>query len=839
MPAAVISNTSDTMQVLVLGHGGAMARECLRLCKENGLSGQELLLSSSSLEQKLQEFAQRPVYKLVLIDLKQGFEPSIKNALNFAKSQNWPTLYIGHWKSDYGADRQLQLLDLITKNRESSGERIVSLFSSKTATIADPQTTLYPLVEESVFPLLPEFLFSPNTAPKRIVSGKAVLSSSLLSFLPGNYSVSPEKPGKKVAMQVPEKLLEQLLVKTRLLEERFIQLVRSSVAEQAPPKKTIPSKSPTLVKKTSKKPEKKASFEAEVRELFKVEQREEKQESAQKKLSSGKRIVAKNRRKKLLLFLSSFFFGFAAATTILSLSFFLSLGRLEQKKWRKIFLWQYQAIKPLLTTGFTDKTEKRLKEIEHQEILVVQKNELTRLASELLQSFFNQELSKPELIPQIQALFARHTAFETTDDNSPVSSLVEKLPSLLASENKKTYLVLLQNEHELRPSGGLVESVIFITIEDARLVDSKVFDVFTLERALKGELVAPADFKDVRGLESLPLREANWDPDFPSAARQIQKQIKTGLGVQVDGVFALNLESLAHILSALGPVGIADEREIVTADTLSDQAFSHYELQLVERLDSSLFLTELARALLEKLSKLSVSQSRSLLVELEQAAKSGALFFADLSSSPLESWSGAIVTPSCPGDTVAKSTESCHIDYFALYESNVGANKLNYELEQEMDHLAVLKRGFVEHERNILVTNTSNDERQTYHGYMRFLLPSSARLSSVYINQKKIDSKDIIHLQNHGKKQYGLRYSVAAGRKSAIRLQYQTPLPEQVKEYGFFEQAQPGIFNPLRLRVQYSSEKEPRLLAPKAEISESMVIFSEIINTGKLFMIKF
>lgn len=836
MPATVISNTSDTMQVLVLSHGGAIAKECLRLCKENGLSGQEILLSSSSLEQKLQEFTQRPVYKLVLIDLKQGFEPSIKNALDFAKSQNWPTLYIGHWRSDYGADKQLQLLDLIAKNKESSGERIASLFSSKTATITDPQTRLYPLVEESVFPLLPELLFSPNASPERIVSGRAVFSSSLLSFLPSNYSVSPENPGKKTAIQVPEKLLEQLLVEAKLLEERLIQLVRSNVTEQVTPKKVIPPKSPEPVKKTSKKPEEKVSFEAEVKELFRVEQREEKQEKAQKKLKKGKKIVKKNKRKKTLLFFSSLVLGISAAMLCLLEIFYFSFSQLENENWRSFFNWQYRAVKPLLSEKTIKNIDSRLQEIDQEKVVEEQKNIVLESASGLFQAVFNQNKGSAGLISSLQSNFSSHTSLIDDNELKSLAPLVEALPSLLGVEGKKTYLLLVQNEHELRPSGGLIESVVFLSIENGRLIDSKVFDIFTLERALKGEVEAPEDFQAIRKLDSLPLREANWSLDFPQSAEAIKKQLSSGLGIKIDGVITLNLQSLSEIIRALGPIALEENKEVVTAGNLNEKAFSHYELQLVERLDSSLFLTELSRAILEKLQTLSEAQVQELLLALGKELDSQNILFASEALPPSLSWSGKLLSPRCPGG----GEESCYIDYFSLFESNVGVNKANHEVEREMSHLATLEDGYIKHLRTVVIRNTANKEvGQKYHSYIRFLLPSSARLESVRINQKKLDSQEIIFGQSQDKREYGLEFELEPSSLISLQIEYRNLISSLPDQYGFFEQAQPGVSYPLRLRVQYPPEKEPKLLAPKAQIDGSEAAFSEIINNNVLFTIKF
>ena len=63
-------------------------------------------------------------------------------------------------------------------------------------------------------------------------------------------------------------------------------------------------------------------------------------------------------------------------------------------------------------------------------------------------------------------------------------------------------------------------------------------------------------------------RDANWSPDFPSAARQIQALYTASTGVIVDGVIAFDQSALVDLLDALGPVQVEAAGEMIGAQNV-------------------------------------------------------------------------------------------------------------------------------------------------------------------------------------------------------------------------------------------------------------------------------
>jgi hypothetical protein len=81
--------------------------------------------------------------------------------------------------------------------------------------------------------------------------------------------------------------------------------------------------------------------------------------------------------------------------------------------------------------------------------------------------------------------------------------LAGNLPSILGKDGIKTYLILFQNNMELRPTGGFIGSYGLATFDSGRLTDLTINDVYSADGQLNGHVEPPAPIKDYLG-------EANW-----------------------------------------------------------------------------------------------------------------------------------------------------------------------------------------------------------------------------------------------------------------------------------------------------------------------------------------
>ena len=92
-------------------------------------------------------------------------------------------------------------------------------------------------------------------------------------------------------------------------------------------------------------------------------------------------------------------------------------------------------------------------------------------------------------------------------------------PALLGADGPRTYLILAQNNHELRGTGGFISAVGMIRVERGRITDLQLGDSYAVDDLSQPHPAPPAALAAQMGIDLLLLRDSNWSPDFPESAR--------------------------------------------------------------------------------------------------------------------------------------------------------------------------------------------------------------------------------------------------------------------------------------------------------------------------------
>ena len=163
--------------------------------------------------------------------------------------------------------------------------------------------------------------------------------------------------------------------------------------------------------------------------------------------------------------------------------------------------------------------------------------------------------------------------------NHEFSSYIELLDTLseieplykefFARGTKKKFLILMQNNAELRPTGGFWGSYGIIDVEDGRIKNFETTDTFEIDKELVGKFRAPEEIKDIVEGE-WRLWNANWSPDFKAASEQaffFLDQIKEKQNF--DGIIAPNIDFLLALLKISGPVQVEGYNFKVSEDNFT------------------------------------------------------------------------------------------------------------------------------------------------------------------------------------------------------------------------------------------------------------------------------
>ena len=148
--------------------------------------------------------------------------------------------------------------------------------------------------------------------------------------------------------------------------------------------------------------------------------------------------------------------------------------------------------------------------------------------------------------------------------------LAPYLPALLGADGPRRYLIMAQNEDELRATGGFLTGAGVVTVENGRIADLRFRDSSDVDNiAAKPYDFPPQPLYDFMGLEIFVFRDANFWPDFPTSARKAMDLYAYGLDTEpLDGAIAIDQEFLRLLVEAIGPVPIPDSEQVINANNL-------------------------------------------------------------------------------------------------------------------------------------------------------------------------------------------------------------------------------------------------------------------------------
>jgi hypothetical protein len=138
-------------------------------------------------------------------------------------------------------------------------------------------------------------------------------------------------------------------------------------------------------------------------------------------------------------------------------------------------------------------------------------------------------------------------------------------PSLLGADEPRTYLLLAQNEQELRATGGFISSVALLRLSQGRILELDFRDSYAVDDLSRPHPAAPRPLEEYMLAQLWLLRDANWYPDFPTSAIAARDLYELDQGVLVDGVVAADLTTIQLLVGVMEPIRLEGYDEGVTA----------------------------------------------------------------------------------------------------------------------------------------------------------------------------------------------------------------------------------------------------------------------------------
>lgn len=273
----------------------------------------------------------------------------------------------------------------------------------------------------------------------------------------------------------------------------------------------------------------------------------------------------------------------------------------------------------------------------------------------------------------------------------------DALGSLLGASGTRTYMVIFQNNSELRPTGGFMGSFAEVSFEHGAMTNMRIpgGGTYDVQGQLKSFVSAPGPLQLVNA--RWEFQDANWFPDFPTSARKMLWFYQKAGGPSVDGVLSINANVLEEILSVLGPITLEDGKEF-TAENVLFEVQKESELTHKDPSAPKAVIGELTQAMF---AKLETADAQTLLSVA--GAFVGALNERDMqvyfSDNTLEGtmenlgWTGAL-----------RQTAD---DYLMVVHTNVGGGKTDTVLTRDvLVDTFIAEDGTVEN--TVTITQTHN-----------------------------------------------------------------------------------------------------------------------------------
>ncbi len=367
-----------------------------------------------------------------------------------------------------------------------------------------------------------------------------------------------------------------------------------------------------------------------------------------------------------------------------------------------------------------------------------------------------------------------------------MNEILRILPEMIGLDGKRReYMVLLQNENEIRPSGGFIGSFAILAFEGGRFLNFQVSDIYEADGQLRGHVEPPEEIKKYLGEAGWYMRDANWQASFPLVSRDVQWFLDKETGRKVDGVIGLNLASVKAVLGVIGEIYVPDFKEKVSENNLYEQAEFYSDNKFFAGSgQKASFLGGVSKQLMEEIKMAKGNLGQKLLMTVVELLDRNEVQISFNNSEAARviaeaGWDGSIYEGKC--SSTNSEQVGCFADYLYLVEANMGVNKANYFLYRNIEREVEIGEKIIKNKLKIVYENTSkstNWPAGDYKNYLRVYIPAESRVEEVNWSESGQSGKNIVSGENlkinrsGNKNEVGFLVTVPIGKKIEVEVKY-------------------------------------------------------------------
>jgi len=430
--------------------------------------------------------------------------------------------------------------------------------------------------------------------------------------------------------------------------------------------------------------------------------------------------------------------------------------------------------------------------------------------------------------------------------------LVDLLPTFLGFQQPQTYLILLENNTEMRPGGGFIGTYATIRISQGKTEVLVVEGTEVLDKRTPAgwKPTPPKMIQEKLGLDTWYFRDSNWSPDYPTSVAKALEFYKAEGGVaanEIDAVVAFTPAVLEELLTITGPLTI--EGVTFTADnvvqTLEHEVEYGFEQKGIAFIDRKKIIKPFFHEVLYRIGTDAILHSQKYIDLFERLGKEKQVlvYFQDKKIQEVlqaRGWTGEV-----------KSTDS---DFLMWVDANLGALKTDAKIKRELLY-SIHSKGengslnWVASARmKYIHTGVFDKFTSRYRTYARVYVPEGAQLVEVNSIEKN-GRRTKISVVDQGvelrKQWFGVFFTVEP--QDTRELEFFYTLPDRVRsqakqgKYRLLAQKQAGIENvALTLNLKFDTNIQTATPSePKKEWGDAQYTYSGDFKQDTGFSIGF
>lgn len=393
---------------------------------------------------------------------------------------------------------------------------------------------------------------------------------------------------------------------------------------------------------------------------------------------------------------------------------------------------------------------------------------------------------------------AKSTLDTTATFLNEAKPLVKQLPYLLGEPTPQRYLVLFQNDKELRPTGGFITAYAIFSLDHGTIHVDTSQDIYKLDGSIAHHPVAARPI-----LEYLPkvytayIRDANLSPDFyVSMHDQFLPLYKKSDGPQnINGIVALDTHVLLSFMHVLGgQITVSGDTFTTQNDPRCDCAQVIYQLesyaeQATNKNTRKGILGELLSAIMkEAFSSSSNKYWASLFNQTFAEINQKHMLFYMFNRSAQKG-----IEAMHAGGRIEQTGE----DYLHINDTNFGSGKANLYIQEAVDQNYQVKSDNTI-EKTVTINYSDPDKASncspgslclntTYRDWLRIYVPQGSTLVSSSGSGVKIKRYDDL-----GKTVFEGFLMVRPLGSSTFTITYDLPFKKTDNNLSLLVQKQPG-----------------------------------------------